>query len=370
MMMKTVPAFWKALDEIPGIATDARDWRCRLGDEFEHVSRFLRRTGRLALGVDCPSPGGDGCPRRVIKRPGGGWRAVCGSLDSRCDALDLSVDDIAILEVDRAILAANLVGAFAFTRSSTATGLGRILSLGEYAITAGASSSAFLLLPGQQDPLGPDHLRAAGVPANNAIILVPSRDSLLQVQRISFGGAGHYIIYLNEIIAVFPSGKIGLMQSVEQVLHPVRERLLVRHDTVSAHPVVLLAGGTTWEQITLTFTSRETLICAAPGVTRQMDPSAFGMRSKKNHTVTYAWTTLRGIAIANGRMASQDATRAGKIQKQKQELSKRLKATFGLIDEPIPWSKRENAYIPRFVLRDDRPMAEKRQDAARRNFAG
>src|SRR5665213_3616645 len=71
MTMRMAPRFWKALDDIPGAASDGRDWKTRLGEEFEAVSRYLRRTGEIATSVDCPSPGGDGCPRRVVRLRGG-----------------------------------------------------------------------------------------------------------------------------------------------------------------------------------------------------------------------------------------------------------------------------------------------------------
>jgi hypothetical protein len=59
-MSKTLRRFWRTLDALPGVATDARDWRNRLGDEWPLAVRYLRRTGQLAAAMGCPSPGGDG----------------------------------------------------------------------------------------------------------------------------------------------------------------------------------------------------------------------------------------------------------------------------------------------------------------------
>ena len=190
--MTPVPAFWEALDAVPGTTTDARDWRCRLGDEYSRIGRYLRRTGSLAEAIDCPSPGGDGCPRKVTKRSDGHWRAVCQSYHTRCDALDLTLDDVAVLALDRGMLTADLGKIFSITASQARIGDGRVLYLGEHAVAAGVSAPAFLILPGQQDPCGQDELQAAAVPASNAIILTPCRASLSPILRNRLVEAGHH----------------------------------------------------------------------------------------------------------------------------------------------------------------------------------
>ena len=70
--------FWKALDEIPEATTDRREWAQRLGDDWSVAAAYLKSTGRLVREIACPSPGGEGCPRKVVRHTDGRFRAVCG----------------------------------------------------------------------------------------------------------------------------------------------------------------------------------------------------------------------------------------------------------------------------------------------------
>ena len=64
-MTKPLARFWTAL-QIPDATTDRREWSLRLGDDWPIAAVYLTATGRLAEEIGCPSPGGDGCPRKVV----------------------------------------------------------------------------------------------------------------------------------------------------------------------------------------------------------------------------------------------------------------------------------------------------------------
>ena len=42
-----------------------------------------------------------------------------------------------------------------------------------------------------------------------------------------------------------------------------------------------------------------------------------------------------------------------KRKKQKQELANKLKQSFGLSEDALPWSRKENCYKARFIIRAD-----------------
>ena len=143
--MRTLLRFWKALDDVPGAATDIRDWQIRLGEEFPFACRYLRRTGQLAEAIDCPSPGDNGCPRGVVKIPSGGFRAVCRSRSGRCDSVELQPDDVAISVLDRAKLVSVLRAAFEMTGAKLPHHTGRVIRLGDYAVAPGLSAPVLLV---------------------------------------------------------------------------------------------------------------------------------------------------------------------------------------------------------------------------------
>ena len=85
-MAMRISKFWKTLDALTDAATDRREWASLLGDEFGCVVvnesgcplPLVRSTGTPATSIACPSPGGEGCPRRVVHHDDGTFRAVCG----------------------------------------------------------------------------------------------------------------------------------------------------------------------------------------------------------------------------------------------------------------------------------------------------
>ena len=114
--------FWKSLDALTDAATDAREWRARLGPEWPVGGPLLRPTGTLATSIACPSPGGAGCPRRVIRHDDGSIRAVCGESPRICDDLDLTRDDIVMLGLDRPKLIRAIAVALSLSERPAASG--------------------------------------------------------------------------------------------------------------------------------------------------------------------------------------------------------------------------------------------------------
>ena len=98
--MKEPPRLWQALDAIPGLVAVREEWRHWLGGDLGWVERhLLRPTGELATVYVSE----EGEPFRVVDHGGGRYRAV--SPDG-APALDLTVADIAILQLDVVKLAA------------------------------------------------------------------------------------------------------------------------------------------------------------------------------------------------------------------------------------------------------------------------
>lgn len=357
--MQTLPRFWKALDELPAAATDTFDWRQRLGSEFDSARRFLYGTGAVAGSIDCPSPGGDGCPRSVVKLPSGGLRAVCRSSAGRCDPVDLRRDDVAILALDRAVLAAGLGQALEISSVELKVRAQPVVSLGRHAVAAGLSAPVLLALPGPRDPPTEEEFRLAGLGADCAIVLTPRGSSLSTATLAKLLTAGHLVLGLADVTALDSRGVLTAVQPANVLFGLIRQALLGRTGAVPSAPRVLLPPETEWGQVLLTLSSSETIICNVAGNARQMDPADLGMRSAKNAKPTNAWVLLVALLAANGVLRVEAPSLAAKVRKQKQTLSDHLRMTFGIAGDPMPWSKAQNAYVARFVARDERPKAER-----------
>ena len=57
------------------------------------------------------------------------------------------------------------------------------------------------------------------------------------------------------------------------------------------------------------------------------------------------------LAKTGGSISWQDQSVSDRLKKQKQELASKLKKTFGLSDDLIPWSQAEKTYKDRFVIK-------------------
>ena len=125
--MRILKRWWTALESIPGQAAERLEWRQLLEDEWPLAEPYLRSTGRIVEQVWCPSPGGDGCPRRVVHHDDGRIVAVCGDQPKHCDPLDLALEDLVVLDVDGPSWGA-LAEVFAVD-AATAAEFGRTVSI-------------------------------------------------------------------------------------------------------------------------------------------------------------------------------------------------------------------------------------------------
>lgn len=106
--MRPTKSFWLTLRSIPGSATSGFEWQALLGEEWITIAPLLRPTGTVAARVPCPSPGGDGCPRRVVNHGDGRIVTVCGDPEGQCESVEIILEDIVVHELDVGRLASTL----------------------------------------------------------------------------------------------------------------------------------------------------------------------------------------------------------------------------------------------------------------------
>ena len=169
---KPLARFWKALDEIPEATTDRREWSLRLGDDWLVAAAYLRATGRLAKEIICPSPGADGCPRRVVKHTDGRFRAVCGNKPAECDPVELTREELTCLTLDRAKLAAAVGETLNADPHSGAASDGTTVVVGSHGVAAGISIPIVLMISGPMELLSADTLTDRNSGNTPSVLLV------------------------------------------------------------------------------------------------------------------------------------------------------------------------------------------------------
>ena len=357
MTTKPLPRFWKALDELPGAATDRRDWSLRLEDEFATAQRYLRKTGKLATAVECPSPGGDGCPRAVIKLSAGKYRAVCRSEVGQCDAVDLTGLDIAILELDRRRLQEDLASIFCTQSSSPPAIRGQVVRLGQHAVAAGVGASVIFLMPGPDMPITDDEMQDGGLGSEPAILVVPTGNSLSALTRSRLSGQGHQVVSLESATAVDSQGRLTPVQPVEALLDRVRNALTTKLAAVKPSPRIALPADATWAEMTFALKADEVLNISFRGQTWRLEPDQLGMKDQRTGKPTDAWELLQVLARMGGTIGPLGRDVVEEQKKRKQALAKRLTESFGITAAPIRWNMKAREYRTVFVIRDERPKA-------------
>lgn len=356
MTMKRLRRFWKALDEVPGAATDRLEWIDILGAEWRDIEPYLKSTGRRARAVMCPYPGGDGCPRRVVTSANGAIRAVCGSRPQVCDPLDLTGPDVTILALDRAKLLRDLSRTLDAEPADRPSGAGRVMLVGRHALAAGLASPILLALPGPADPLAEDELRTAGLDPAGSVVLVPRPSSLPAPLQARLVTAGHQVIPLSEAVGLGATG-FEALQPPAILLAPIREALAARTRTAGRQPVWDLPSDAMWGELTFTLIADEVLNVSFRGQTRRLEPDHLGMKDGRSGKPTEAWVFLQALARVGGSLGPMSPDVVEHYKKDKQALTKRLREAFRIQGDPICWNRRTRSYQTAFVMRDERPKA-------------
>ncbi len=348
-----ISKFWKALDELIDAGASRHDWFERLGTEWKAVAPYLPCTGSRAKSISCPSPGGNGCPRQIVYHDDGTIRAICGDRQKACRDLTLNSDDVRLHALDKRALASAIASSLSLTAAPRPQALAPIMRIGSRDIQAGTGIPVFLCVPGAMPTLrlsDLDEIRGLTPPM---LLLVPTctslPDEVAEVLRLH----GASILGLDDAVESIAPGQLKLTQHGTARVHALLDRLdAIAQAGQGPRRAWILPAATQWEDLTIRFTAAAWITVTFGGVTRALEPDAFGLKNSKKQVTTYkeAWAVFLTLARGNGRCPVHQETsqKTSNFQKQKQNLSKALREAFGIEGEPIPTKGKE--YVTRFVL--------------------
>lgn len=343
--------FWKSLDELTDSATDAREWRARLGPEWPVGGPLLRLTGMLATTIACPSPGGAGCPRLVVRHDDGSIRAVCGDSPKVCDDLDLTRVDIAVLGLDRPKLIRAIAGALSLSECSEASGSGPVIEIGTHDVHAGRGFPVFLVVPGPWFGDGIEPFTELAAVSGPSVLLTPTRSSLVAAATRYLDTLGITRLALADILIADDRRRLMAVQPVEVLFAELRAAIAGASDAADPDLVWPMPPDARWEEITIVFVADAVINVTFRAQTRRFEPDQLGMKDARSGKPSRQWSYLKMFALARGRLPVHPSKKIAGHQKQKQELSARLRSCFGIQDEPVP--VRGGDYCARFVIRGD-----------------
>ena len=217
--MPPIESFWRSLQSIPGAATSRFEWQALLGEEWSALAPVLRATGALVARVRCPSPGGDGCPRRVVPHGGGRIRAVCGDPEGQCDTIDITLDDIVVHELDLEKLADALCRLLGLEPELQPLSFaGPAWQVGWYEPVAGQRFAMVLVLPVESDQAHHAAVRLRGHYDRPFLVAMPNR-AAIEPQTAEYLRAGRSrLLILEEVLGLEPATGWHLLRPAEDLL--------------------------------------------------------------------------------------------------------------------------------------------------------
>jgi hypothetical protein len=354
--MPSIKGFWRALGSIPGAATSRFEWRVLLGEEWSTVAPLLRSTGTVVTRVSCPSPGGDGCPRRVVRHRDGRIVAVCGDPERQCDTIDLMLDDIVTHELDREKLTDALCRLLGLERELQPLSFaGPAWQVGWYEPVAGQRFAMVLILPVECDQAHHAAVRLRGHYERPFLLATPTRTAVEpQTEEYLHAGRSRLLV-LEEVLGVEPAAGWQLLRAAEDLLGTFRRDLVgeVRFGTPQHR--FPTPPGTSWHNVTIRFINGHEV---EPRVRGQgggvFNYAHMGMAKTNKDEPTLQWDLLRGLAEGRGELPWPRAVHRRTVQKRRERLANHLRGFFGIDEDPFEDLPGGRGFKTRFMIAPER----------------
>ncbi len=153
------------------------------------------------------------------------------------------------------------------------------------------------------------------------------------------------------MLAVDAAGKVTAKESAQTIVSNWLETVLPKSAKPGSEYQFPTPAGATWEQFVFEFTATEMLLVSCGETQERLEPEYLKMKNQNSGKPTLQWTLLRSLATTGGSISWQDQDATDRVKKQKQELANKLKQTFGLSEDPVPWNEGEKAYKARFTVK-------------------
>jgi hypothetical protein len=335
--VRSVRRFWKTLRLVPGGATSRYDWTQLLQGEWPLVEPLLRSTGTVASRIICPSPGGDGCPRRVLHDESG-TRAVCGDPLFGCDEVDLALEDIIVLAVDVSTLADSLCRSLDCAPDLRALPfIDGTWCIGWYEPLAGKRFPLSLTFPTTGEEAHLAAVRLVGHLGQRFILFVPAREPIEPETIEYLRGQRVCILFLEDMLTVAAAGTWQLQRTAEEILGDFNRSMLDDPRlSVPTHEFATPAG-TRWQDVTIRFLTQHQVQVQIGRSSGVFDFTQMGMADGRTNPVVpdSRWTLLAAFAEGRGVVRWRTTSENRRRQKQKDGLGKVLRTFFGIGENPF-----------------------------------
>lgn len=328
------------------------EWRQLLGEDHEIGMMLLRPTDHRAESYPCPSPGGIGCPRRIIDQGQDGIIAVCGDEDGpNCDDVSLQPGEIIVYELHRqglAVRAANALGIK--PEFAPVDGVRETFRIGDFHPITGKRFPVYLVLAfddGQRLEAVAHLCRTIPVPF---ILLAPTPQAIspralewLQERKARFHP-------LSDLLIADNHGRMTSSPTAREVMVAFRADVLP--EPTPDEPAVRFPTppDASWQDLRISFLDghRATVFCK--GVSDTVNFSTMGMENRRSREPSVQWILLEAFARNHGEISWHASEASDQVPQQVKRLNDDLGRFFGIPGRPIRWSRTQQVYSTAFEI--------------------
>lgn len=345
---------WRKLTELSGGKGVKAEWQ-------DFPTELLTLTRDEATAIPCN--GVSGCYMNVIKHGPGDIVGICTSDSQQCDRRTLSKAEIAIYRLNHQQLAKKVAEAIGFAEQlEQITGHPALWKFGVLNPQAEHSFPVYCFLGQTSSQL--DKIINQLCMADQTFLLIASTSSLIS-NASSDASSRHKskLIGIDDVLAVDAAGQVTVKDSAQTIVSNWLETVLPKSAKPSESHTIILPSGTTWENITITFLTRDIISIKCGSETavnyeRLHIPGMFAA-SQREKKPSDRWYLLMAFALWGPTLNRENLKTLYKhddwnrMRTQKSSLSKSLKQFFGLDEEPIPYDKKSYEYQPILTIRQD-----------------
>ena len=343
---------WQYLATQPNQSAALYDWKQALGQWTEFSAfkkRYLQPMQYHVSSINCPTPCGLGCPRKVVDHSPDDIVAVCKENES--PKFQLKKTDTLIYRLKNSIFQKEICTVLNFQCNiSQLAGTHKTWVLGNYCPVAGKSFPVFLSLSNGQDDLEETIKTICLQSSAPFILLVLTKQLISHDTEQLINQKKSLCLALNEELEFSDTNGFQNTRPVEDTFRPLYNPPQKKEKEKDITPFPT-PNGAIWRNVRITFLDGHKVRINVLDESCVANFTQMGMVNRSNGEPTEQWKLLQNMADTQGDIDWNHPSAKEQLKKQKQELSKCLRAYFPrIVGDPIKWNKKDKAYQCQFFL--------------------
>jgi hypothetical protein len=315
---------------------------------------LLQITNNRAQALPCGKAGG--CYMNVVSHDDE-HVGICTSEPRRCDRRSLKNEETILYRLNTNALLNKIAEAtHCHVQTEAVSGLPNTWKVGQISPQGEFKFSVFVSLAGTTSGLDKvvNQLSFQGTP----FILVGNLGSLFSHAAMDASAkVKAKLIGLDDLLTVTDVGGVEVKDSAAGLISGWVEGLIPKSQKPGAEYFYPTPPNAAWGEFVLEFTADEMINVTCRDKFERLEPEHFKMKDQRTKRPTSQWAIFKALAMAGEFGWKEDKDR-GKATKQKEEFSKKLKATFRMSDDPLEFNEAEYVYKPNFIMRGKESLTE------------